>query len=95
MVHPITPWHTAAYPDTPCYTVAHPVTLWHTMAHPVTPGHTLSHPLAYPGGRSKGGRLPLFEPRELLKILIITECFFKLTTVSKLGEFALFVLIYY
>ena len=93
--HHGTPYHTLAHRGLPWHTLSHRVTLWHTLAHPVTQWHTLSHPLAYPGGRSKGGRLPLFEPRELFKILIITECFFKLTTVSKLGEFALFVLIYY
>ena len=32
---------------------------------------------AYPGGGGTGGRLPLFEPREFLEILIITKCFFK------------------
>ena len=58
----------------------------------------LDYSWAYPGGGGTGGtggRLPLFEPRECFEILIMTECFLKLTTVSKLGEFALSVLIFY
>ena len=53
---------------------------------------------AYPGGGGTGGtgsRLPLFDSREFFEILIITECFFNLSTISKLGEFALSLLISY
>ena len=68
------------------------------MAQKVYPvGHFLlgSGAWAYPGGGGTGSRLPLFKPREFFKTLTITECFLKLTTVSKIGEFVLSVLISY
>ena len=45
-------------------------------------------PWAYPEGGGTGGRL--FKSREFFEILIITECFLKLKTVSKLGEYAVY-----